>query len=72
MKSRRMRWAEHVENIGDKEVHTRFFWGDLRGGDHLQDLCRDGIILKWIFKKWDGNVQTGLLWLRIGTGVRCL
>ena len=67
-----MRWAGHVENMGDKEVQTGFCWGDLRGGDHLQDLGRDGIILKWIFKKWDGNVWTGLLWLRIGTGVRCL
>jgi hypothetical protein len=25
------------------------------------------IILKWIFKKWDG-AWTGLSWLRIGTG----
>jgi hypothetical protein len=28
------------------------------------------IILKWIFKKWDGGGggRTGLIWLRIGTG----
>jgi hypothetical protein len=26
------------------------------------------IILKWIFKKWDGAAWTGLIWLRIGTG----
>jgi hypothetical protein len=26
------------------------------------------IILKLIFKKWDGEAWTGLLWLRIGTG----
>jgi hypothetical protein len=25
------------------------------------------IILKWIFRKWDG-AWTGLIWLRIGTG----
>jgi hypothetical protein len=24
------------------------------------------IMLKWIFKKWDGQGRTGLLWLRIG------
>jgi hypothetical protein len=26
------------------------------------------IILKWIFKKWDVEAWTGLIWLRIGTG----
>jgi hypothetical protein len=25
------------------------------------------IILKCIFKKWDGKAWTGLLWLKIGT-----
>jgi len=28
---------------------------------------REGDI-KWIFKKWDEKVRTGLIWLRIGTG----
>jgi hypothetical protein len=49
-------------------VHTGFLWGDLREGDCLGDLDVDGrIILKWIFKKWDG-AWTALSWLRIGTG----
>jgi hypothetical protein len=26
------------------------------------------IILKLIFKKWDGQAWTGWMWLRIGTG----
>jgi hypothetical protein len=30
------------------------------------------IILKLIFKKWDRETWTGLIWLRIGTGGRIL
>ena len=36
------------------------YWGD-------QDV--DGrIILRWIFRKWEGVVRTEWSWLRIGTG----
>jgi len=30
------------------------------------------IILKWIFKMWDGEAWTGWIWLRIGKGGRLL
>jgi hypothetical protein len=39
-------------------VHTGFWWGDLREGNHLGDSRVDGkIILKWILKKWDGGME---------------
>jgi hypothetical protein len=51
------------------EVHTWFWWGDLRARKHLEGLRVDGrIILKWIFKKLDGKTWTGLIRLRRGIG----
>ena len=51
------------------EAYTGYWWGNLRERDHLGGLGVDGrIILKWIFRKWDVAVWTGLMWLRIGTG----
>jgi hypothetical protein len=46
-----MRWAEHVA-----QVRTNFVWTDLRGGDYLEGQSLEGrIILKWIFRRWDGR-----------------
>ena len=37
-------------------MHTGFWWGNLRDGDHLKDPGVDGrIILKRIFEKWEGE-----------------
>jgi hypothetical protein len=42
---------------------------NLRERDHRGDPDVDGrIILRWIFRKWEGVVGTGWSWLRIGTG----
>jgi hypothetical protein len=38
------------------EVHTGFWWERADGTNHLEDLDIDKrIILKLIFKKWDGE-----------------
>jgi hypothetical protein len=45
-----------------------FGGGNIKERDHLED---QGVerrkILKWVFKKWDGEAWIGLFWLRIGT-----
>jgi len=43
--------------MGKGEVHTGFWWGNLRERDHLEeDLGVDGrIISRWIYMKWDGG-----------------
>jgi hypothetical protein len=44
------------------EVRTGFWWGNLRERDHLEDPGVDRrIILRWIFRKWDGGAWTGLI-----------
>jgi len=44
----------HIWETG--KVHTGFWWGDLREKNHLEDLGIGGrVILKCIFKKWDGG-----------------
>jgi hypothetical protein len=39
-------------------VHTGFWWRNLREGTHLEDPGLEGrIILKFIFEKWDGDMD---------------
>ena len=69
VKPRRMRWVGHVASMGEgRGVHTVLV-GNLRERDHWGDPDIDGrIILRWIFRKWEGVVGTGWSSLRIGRG----
>jgi hypothetical protein len=53
-----MRWAGHVVRVGKGEANTGFWLGNLRARDNFENLNADGrIILKRIFKKWDGSIN---------------
>jgi hypothetical protein len=50
-KSRNMKWVGHMESMGRGEVHTGFWWGNLKERQHLEDLSVEwSIILKWVLK----------------------
>jgi hypothetical protein len=67
IKNKDGRGMRHVWETG--EVRRWVWWGNLRERDQLGDLSvGERIILRWIFKKWEWEVWTGLLWLRIGRG----
>jgi hypothetical protein len=69
IKSRIIRWAGHEVRREIGEVQTEFWWEDLTKGDHLEDLGVDkNMILKLIFKKYDGGVDWIKLAFRTGTG----
>ena len=53
---------------GREEVNTGFWWGNLRGKPHLDDLdLHWKIVLNFILRKSDGRAWSGLIWLRIET-----
>jgi hypothetical protein len=54
---------------GRIEVCIGCWSGSLRGRGNWGDQDVDErIILRWIFRTWEGLVGTGRSWLRIGTG----
>jgi len=62
-----MRWAGHVACLGKGELHTGFWWGELRERKHLVDIVVDGkTILNWILRK-KAPARSGFIWCRIGT-----
>ena len=68
VKSRRMRWAGHVTRMGEERDVHRVLVGKLEGKRPLgRPRCRweDNITMDL----WEvGGVETGWIWLRIGTG----
>ena len=55
IKSRIMRWAEHVARMEEGRFVHKVLLGNLRERDHWGDQDVDGsIIVRWIFRKWKG------------------
>ena len=45
IRSRRTRWAKHVSCKETREVHTGFWWKDLRERDHFEVPGIEGVIV---------------------------
>ena len=59
IKSRRMRWAEHVARMGEERGCIGFRWGNRREGNNWGDLGVDGWIIlgggMWVYELyWAG------------------
>jgi hypothetical protein len=63
IKSRRMRWAGHIAQIGEKRKAYRLLLEKPKGKSPLEDQD----IGRWILERWDVVMWTALVWLRIGT-----
>ena len=60
IKSKIMRWAEHVARIGERRGVDRVLVGKPEGKRPLRRPGVDGrIILRWIFRKWDVGIWIG-------------
>jgi hypothetical protein len=59
-----------MARMGERRGTYRALVGKPEGRNHLEDPGVDGrIILKWTFERLGGGgAQTGLIWLRVGTG----
>ena len=61
IRSRRMKWAEHVKRMGERRGVYRVVVGKPEGKRPLgRPRRRWEIILSWIFLKWNGGGGHGL------------
>jgi hypothetical protein len=67
IKSRRMRWAGHVERMGEGRKLYRVLVGKPKEKHDLKDQGVDGRMgSKWNLWRFVGAVWSGFTWLRIG------
>jgi hypothetical protein len=65
IRSRRMRWVRHVACMVERRVVYRVLVGKFERKRPLRRPrpIHGRITLRWIFRKWDGGVWNGLMWL---------
>jgi hypothetical protein len=53
-------------------MHKKFYLGNIKEGDHLEELGLDGMILKRSLNKCGVRAWTRFIWLRIRSSGRNL
>jgi len=67
-KSRRIRWARHVERVDEERGVYRVLVRKPEGKRPLGRPRRSWVDkIRWLSRRWDVGVLTGLGWPRIGT-----
>jgi len=68
-----MRWEKQITRMRESRCVYSVLVGKHEGKGPLgRTRRRRGIILRWIFRKWDVGAWTASIWLRTGVGGRNL
>jgi hypothetical protein len=58
MNSRRI-WAEYITHVGEVLNVCKILFGNLKGGEHMQDICVDCREILGSLRRWEKSIKMG-------------